>query len=173
MHKINLFHSFNFFKDGDALLLYELEYSEKYAQTGCILNVRSFYDLVPAPNLNEDSDDEYYILLARKSSLVRLEQVMNRRVWTYLYSNIFLFSVLVPNRHSGYCHRCKKISFSCHPNSLDSVKVSVFRVFIVRIFPHANSECGIMRTRKTPNTDTIYAKIVSLEKIVHHQSTYI
>ena len=80
MHKINLFHSFNFFKDGDALLLYELEYSEKYAQTGCILNVRSFNDLVPAPNLNEDSDDEYYILLARKSSLVRLEQVMNRRV---------------------------------------------------------------------------------------------
>ena len=99
---------------------------------------------------------------------------------------IFLFSILVPNRHSEYCHRCKKISFSCHPNSLDSVKVSVFRVFLVRIFPHANrirklsfvnlriqSECGIMRTRKTLNKDTIYAKIVSLEKIVNHQNTYI
>ena len=91
VHKINLFRSFNFFKDGDALLLYELEYSEKYAQTGCILNVRSFYDLVAAPDLNEDSDDEYYILLARDSSLIRKEQAMNRRVWTYLYFLFFYF----------------------------------------------------------------------------------
>ena len=91
VHKINLFRSFNFFKDGDALLLYELEYSEKYAQTGCILNVRSFYGLVAAPDLNEDSDDEYYILLARDSSLIRKEQAMNRRVWTYLYFLFFYF----------------------------------------------------------------------------------
>ena len=91
VHKINLFRSFNFFKDGDALLLYDLEYSEKYAQTGCILNVRSFYDLVAAPDLNEDSDDEYYILLARDSSLIRKEQAMNRRVWTYLYFLFFYF----------------------------------------------------------------------------------
>ena len=32
-------------------------------------------------------------------------------------------------------------------------KVSIFRVFLVRIFPHSNQ----IRTRKTPNTDTFHA----------------
>ena len=46
-------------------------------------------------------------------------------------------------------------------------KVSVFGVFLVRISPHSNwirrvslriwSECGKIRTRKTPNTDTFRA----------------
>ena len=50
-------------------------------------------------------------------------------------------------------------------------KVSVFRVFLVRIFPHLDwirtdtplislcilPECGEIRTGKTPNTDTFHA----------------
>ena len=39
-------------------------------------------------------------------------------------------------------------------------KVSVFRVFLGRIFSvslHIQSECGKIRTRKTPNTDTFRA----------------
>ena len=43
--------------------------------------------------------------------------------------------------------------------------MSVFKVFLVRIFPHSDwirreriqSECGKIRTRKTPNTDTFHA----------------
>ena len=56
-----------------------------------------------------------------------------------------------------------------------SVKVSVFEVFLVCIFPHADwirrdtgylrivSECRKIRTRKTPNTDTFHAVLVLLE----------
>ena len=47
---------------------------------------------------------------------------------------------------------------------LTAWKMSVFGVFLVRIFPHSGwirrftqSECGKIRTRKTPNTDTFYA----------------
>ena len=53
-------------------------------------------------------------------------------------------------------------------------KVSAFGIFIVRIFPHLDqirkdtkylslciqSECGKIRTRKTPNTDTFYAVVI-------------
>ena len=44
--------------------------------------------------------------------------------------------------------------------------MSVFGVLLVRIFPHSDwiriqSECGKMRTRITPNTDTFYAVIGS------------
>lgn len=76
----NLFHCFNFLQDGDTLRLYELDYFEKNAQIGCIIDVRFFYDLVGAPELNEDSDDEYYLLLARDSRHIKYEQAMNRKV---------------------------------------------------------------------------------------------
>ena len=42
------------------------------------------------------------------------------------------------------------------------VKVSIFGVFLARIFPHSDrmrrdkEKCGKMRTRKTPNTDTFH-----------------
>ena len=46
----------------------------------------------------------------------------------------------------------------------NNARVSVFWVFLVRIFPHsdwirrdAKSECGKIRTRKTPNMDTFHA----------------
>ena len=47
------------------------------------------------------------------------------------------------------------------------LKVSVFEVILVHIFPHLEStevslriqsECGKMRKRITPNTDTFYAR---------------
>ena len=43
------------------------------------------------------------------------------------------------------------LGFSIHYTAW---KVSVLGVFLVRFFPHLESECGIIRTRKTLNTDT-------------------
>ena len=53
-------------------------------------------------------------------------------------------------------------------------KVSVFRVYLVRIFPHLDwygvspriqSECGKIQTRKTPNMDTFHAVQVTAQKM--------
>ena len=47
-----------------------------------------------------------------------------------------------------------------------SWKVSVFGVFLVHISPHSNirilSECGKIRTWKTPNTNTFHTVLISL-----------
>ena len=45
--------------------------------------------------------------------------------------------------------------------SFNAWKVSVFGVFLVRVFSpfRIQSDCGKIRTRKTPNTDTFYAVI--------------
>ena len=60
--------------------------------------------------------------------------------------------------------------------SFTAWKVSVLRVFLVRIFPHLEwiriwiaslriwSKCGKMETRKTPNTDTFHQVILPPNK---------
>ena len=59
----------------------------------------------------------------------------------------------------------KTFNFHC-------VKVSVFGVFLVRIFPyhsvslHIQSECEKLRTRKTPNTDTFHAAFIFQRLII-------
>ena len=52
--------------------------------------------------------------------------------------------------------------------SVSARKVSVFGVILVRIFPHSDwirTECGKMRTRKTPNAN-IFTQCVRLKGLI-------
>ena len=65
----------------------------------------------------------------------------------------------------------KKLHYEYFAGTSTAWKMSVLRVFLVRVFPHLDwirrdteryslrfqSECGKIWTRKTPNTDTFYA----------------
>ena len=60
-----------------------------------------------------------------------------------------------------------------HEEKSKSVRMSIFGVILVRIFPHSNSvslliqsECRKKQTRITPNTDTFYAMTVTLKMYI-------
>ena len=66
------------------------------------------------------------------------------------------------------------IKFFIHSKSCTAWKVSVFGLFLIRVFPHSDwiwkdteSKCLKIRTRKTPNMDTFHAILNA--KFVNHQ----
>ena len=75
--------------------------------------------------------------------------ILNREIMCYTY----------------ICTRRKHQKTKCFLMSLHCVKKSIFEVFLVRI----QCECGKIRARKTPKTDTFYAVSGGIERDQQHE----